>query len=157
MQDKANDISKQISSTPIQQPITTQLSYSSIVASQIPAMLDQAMGQAAIRAREILLDPLPGESLFSLNTSKYNIAKKLNEALDKAWDETTPPRKVRAVSMLRNGGLIVELESESLATWLNKPSGKAAIEASLDLPVSFSQCTYSIVLEYLPIHSQIEE
>ncbi|KAG2743515.1 hypothetical protein P692DRAFT_20703328, partial [Suillus brevipes Sb2] len=57
---------------------------------------------------------------------------------------------------LKNGGLIVELESESLASWLNGPIGKKALENHLDIDVSFRYRSYPIVLEYLSIQSQIE-
>ncbi|KAG1824334.1 uncharacterized protein BJ212DRAFT_1245283, partial [Suillus subaureus] len=64
--------------------------------------------------------------------------------------------KVKAITMLRNGGLVVELESELLVSWLNNPTGKAALESNLDLAVLFCRHTYPIVLEYLPIQLQIE-
>jgi hypothetical protein len=99
---------------------------------------------------------MPGKTLFPPDTPKREIANTLNNALEKARDETTPPGKVKAITVLRNGGIIVELESEALALWLNNPAGKAALESNLDITVSFRRRTYPIVLEYLPIQTQVE-
>ncbi|KAG2050042.1 hypothetical protein BDR06DRAFT_867881, partial [Suillus hirtellus] len=112
--------------------------------------------RAAIRARQILLDPKPNCTLFPADTPTSEIAKKLNDALDKARDDSTPQGKIRAVLVLKNGGIIVELELETLASWLNNPPGKTALESHLDIDVSFRYCSYPIVLEYLPIKLQIE-
>lgn len=158
-QDKINHLYTQLSSSP-SQPIPhtlSQSSYSSIAAAHLPPSVDKAIGRAAIRARQVLLDPQPGELLFPPNTSNFNIAKRLKDALEKARDESTPLGSIRAVMALRNGGIVVEMETESLAMWLNSPSGRAALEGSLDSPVSFRNRTYPIVIEYLPIQLQIEK
>jgi len=157
MQDKINDMSQQLPLASSQrQPESIRPSYSSVAASHLPPTIDQALGRAAVRAREILLDPMPGETLFPPDTPKREIANTLNNALEKARDETTPPGKVKAITVLRNGGIIVELESEALALWLNNPAGKAALESNLDITVLFRRRTYPIVLEYLPIQTQVE-
>ncbi|KAG1801154.1 uncharacterized protein BJ212DRAFT_1286792, partial [Suillus subaureus] len=56
-----------------------------------------------------------------------------------------------------NGGLIAELESESLASWLNMTEGKTVLISNLDISVLFRHRTYPIVLEYLPIQLQIDD
>ncbi|KAG2739062.1 hypothetical protein P692DRAFT_20756824, partial [Suillus brevipes Sb2] len=144
-----------MSKAPSQSPTST-LSYSAAVTANLDPTIDKAIGRAAIRARQILLDPKPNCTLFPADTPTSEIAKKLNDALDKARDESTPQGKIRAVSVLKNGGIIAELESESLASWLNNPPGKTALESHLDIDVSFRYRSYPIVLEYLPVKLQIE-
>ncbi|KAG2066789.1 hypothetical protein BDR04DRAFT_992413, partial [Suillus decipiens] len=68
-----------------------------------------------------------------------------------------PEGTIHSVSTLQNGGLIVELESKSLASWLNNPTGRNALESHLDTTVLFCQRHYLLILEYLPIHLQIEQ
>ncbi|KAG2354434.1 hypothetical protein BDR07DRAFT_1204904, partial [Suillus spraguei] len=63
---------------------------------------------------------------------------------------------IRSVMTLCNGGIIVELETERLASWLNNPSGRSTLESHLDITVSFRQHNFSLILEYLPIQMQIE-
>lgn len=156
-QEKIDQLSTQISKTPTQTQGPVHLSYSSAVTAHLPPQIDQALGRAAIRARQILLDPLPGQTLFPPNTSNRDIATKLKNALEAARDDTTPEGTIRLVMVLRNGGLVAELESESLAKWLNNPSGRDALENHLNLTVSLRQRLFSLVLEYLPIQTQIEQ
>ncbi|KIK34630.1 hypothetical protein CY34DRAFT_59105, partial [Suillus luteus UH-Slu-Lm8-n1] len=53
--------------------------------------------------------------------------------------------------------IVVELETESLASWLGSIEGRALLEGQLGPSVSFRNRTYPIVLEYLPIHMQLEQ
>jgi len=156
-QDRINHLSKQMlsSSPPMQQ--TPHPSYSSVAAAFLPPTIDQAVGRAAIRARQILLDPKPGENLFPPNSSKTDIATKLKEALSNIRDELTPPGDIKAISTLHNGGIIVELENELLASWLRGPIGGPSLESQFDTAVSFRKRTYPIVIEYLHIQMQIEQ
>lgn len=131
-------------------------SYSSVVSVHLPPAVDQAIGRAAIRACQVLLDPKPGETLFPPNLSNHDIANKLKDALAAARDESTPPGTIRSVTSLRNGGIMAEMESEVLAQWFNSPEGRIAIESKIDTPVSFRQHLYTLVLEYLPIRLQID-
>ncbi|KAG2738753.1 hypothetical protein P692DRAFT_201679654, partial [Suillus brevipes Sb2] len=64
---------------------------------------------------------------------------------------------IRAVTPLRNGGIIVELDSEDLATWLREPAGRALLEEQFESTVSFRSRTFALVLEYLPIRLQLDD
>jgi hypothetical protein len=161
-QDHINQLSSQLSSIPTssqalptQTNQATQRSYSSVVTTHLPPTVDQAVGRAAIRARQILLDPKPGVSLFPSGSSNKNIATRLREAINNIRDANTPDGNIKAITALRNGGVIVELESEDLAAWLRTPEAKARLEGQFDSTVSFRTRTYTLVLEYLPIHLQI--
>ncbi|KIK40535.1 hypothetical protein CY34DRAFT_87162 [Suillus luteus UH-Slu-Lm8-n1] len=155
MQEKIDMLSTQMTQAPSQLP-TSMFSYSVAVTANLDPTIDKAIGRAAIWARQILLDPKPNSTLFPVNTPTSEIAKKLNDALDKARDDSTPQGKIRVVSVLKNDGIIVELESESLASWLNNQPGKTALENYLDINDLFRYRSYPIVLEYLPIKLQIE-
>jgi hypothetical protein len=161
-QDHINQLSSQLSSIPTssqalqtQTNQATQHSYSSVVTTHLPPTVDQAVGRAAIRARQILLDPKPGVSLFQSGSSNKNITTCLREAINNIHDTNTPDGNIKAITALRNGGVIVELESEDLAAWLCTPEAKARLEGQFDSTVSFRTHTYTLVLEYLPIHLQI--
>ncbi|KAG2757242.1 hypothetical protein P692DRAFT_201673802, partial [Suillus brevipes Sb2] len=62
---------------------------------------------------------------------------------------------IRAVTVFRNGGILVELDNETLATWLRKPSNRTAMASRLGPTVSFRSSAYPLVIEYLPIQTQI--
>ncbi|KAG1724571.1 uncharacterized protein EDB91DRAFT_1062758, partial [Suillus paluster] len=63
---------------------------------------------------------------------------------------------IKAVHSLCNGGILVELESESLASWLQDSIGRALLEEQFDTTVLFCKYTFALVLLYLPIQMQIE-
>ncbi|KAG1866693.1 hypothetical protein F4604DRAFT_1927966 [Suillus subluteus] len=158
-QDRINQLSTQLLTAP--KPATTQTTsqptYSTIVASHLPPSVDKAVRCAAIRAREILLEPQAGNTLFPPNTTNPDIAKKLKEALTNIRTDTTLPGDIRSVTSLCNGGIVIELETEWLAAWLGSTTGRALLEGQFDSTVSFRIRTFSIVLEYLSIHMQIEQ
>jgi hypothetical protein len=156
-QDRINHLSTQMSMTtaPSAQA-SLQPTYSSIAASHLPPKVDQAVGRAAIRARQILLDPRPGDNLFPPDTPNADIAKKLKEAIINIRTDSTPSGGVRAITALRNGGIIVELENESLAAWLRGPIGRTLLEGQFETAISFRCRSYALVLEYLPVQTQIE-
>ncbi|KAG2335916.1 hypothetical protein BDR05DRAFT_953726 [Suillus weaverae] len=139
------------------QILTPSLDATQEKIDQLSTQISTVLGRAAIQARQILLDPLPGEALFLLNTSNCDIATKIKTALEAARDDTTPEGTIHSVMVLRNSGILVKLESELLAKWLNDPAGRSALENHLNMTVSFCQCQYPVVLEYLPIQMQIEQ
>ncbi|KAG2053913.1 hypothetical protein BDR06DRAFT_1008279 [Suillus hirtellus] len=146
-QEKIDQLSSQITKVPVQAHGATHLSYSAAAAAYIPPQVDKALGCAALQACQILLDPLPGGTLFLPDTSKHDMAAKIKSALEAAKDDTTPEGTICSIMTLHNGGIIVELETESLAKWLNNQLGRSALENHLDISVSFCQHQYPLVLE----------
>ncbi|KAG1791261.1 uncharacterized protein HD556DRAFT_1310124 [Suillus plorans] len=145
-QDRLNNLSTQLSQQPRTQStsptvntvnpatVSQTQTYSSVTAAHLPPSIDKAVSRAAIRARQILLDPLPGDNLFPPDTPHAAIVLKLKTALANIRDRDTPVGNIKAVLTLHNGGLIVELESESLAEWLRLPAN-ASTAAAINTPV----------------------
>lgn len=156
-QERVNRLSTQMLATPPPTLTPVQPSYSTIAAAHLPPKVDQAVGRAAIRARQILLDPNPGTPPFPPNTTSKEIAEHLKKALTNIRNDSTPEGNVKTVTTLRNGGIIVELDSDTLATWLRDPANRTLLENQFDSAVSFRSRTFALVLEYLPIHLQISD
>jgi hypothetical protein len=114
-QERLNLLSKQMLASPPPTHPAPLLSYSAATAAHLPSKVDHAVGRAAIRACQIILDPKPGTSLFPPGTSNKDIAAHLKEAIGNIRDDDTPPGYIRAVSALRNGGVVAELNTEELA------------------------------------------
>lgn len=157
-QDRLNNISTQL----LQRPPSTQTSpmpqptYSSIAASNLPPSFDKAAARAALRAKQILIDPTPGHSLFPPDATNAVIAKRLSDALIEICSSDTPTGSVRSIQRLRNGGLIVELDNEQLAGWLKGPTGRILLETHLDSSASIRDRTYSVVVQFLLVSYEIE-
>ncbi|KAG2357059.1 hypothetical protein BDR07DRAFT_1380405 [Suillus spraguei] len=79
-QDRLNNLTTQLSQPPpvITQPTATPPAfptYSSVAAANLPPSIDQAVARASLRAKQILLDPTPGHSLFPAEATNATIAK----------------------------------------------------------------------------------
>ncbi|KAN0094967.1 hypothetical protein V8E55_003254 [Tylopilus felleus] len=93
---------------PASQP--PQKSYSNAVCSlgsplpTLPAPATAALARAAIRERQILIDPHKGHILHSPKQTTASIAEKLKAILDeiKNLDEATPALIIKAITRLRN-------------------------------------------------------
>ncbi|KAG1781473.1 hypothetical protein EV702DRAFT_1192966 [Suillus placidus] len=75
----------------------------------------QQTGESLTSTTDKVAYPQPGATLFPPNTSNSDIMKKLKDALSNIHNNSTPPGSVKSVHALHNGGIIIELESESLA------------------------------------------
>lgn len=95
--------------------------------------------------------------MFPSDTPHADIVKLIKEAIILISDETTPKGGVRAVTLFHNGGLMVEMESDSLATWLRKSINRTALTNKLGPTVSFRSSALPVVIEYLPIRTQITD
>lgn len=142
--------------TPNQQQQPYQPTYSSITAANLPPAIDKAVARAALRACQIILDPLPGGNVFTPETTHADVVKLIKEALTAIKDDSSPQGNIRSVTTFRNGGLLVELDNETLATWIRKPINSKALASKLGPTVSFRSSAFPIIIEYLPICTQIE-
>lgn len=80
--------------------------------------------------------------MFPPDTSHADITKLIKEAIKLISDDTTPKGDVRAVTSFRNRGLMVELESDSLATWLRKLTNRTALTNKLGPTISFHSSAF---------------
>ncbi|KAG2061164.1 hypothetical protein BDR06DRAFT_1002340 [Suillus hirtellus] len=122
MQDRINHLSMQMLLTPLPMQVHTPPIYSSVAAVHLPPKVDQAVGRVAIRAHQILLDPNPGKPPFPPTATNKEIATCMKEALASICNEETPMGDIKAITVLCNGAIIIELDSEPLASWLRNPT-----------------------------------
>ncbi|KAG2127282.1 uncharacterized protein EDB93DRAFT_1096576, partial [Suillus bovinus] len=64
---------------------------------------------------------------------------------------------IKAITCLRNRGLIVELMSTEAAIWVRKPENQLKIIAALGLPATIKDRCFSIIVPFLPITSSIKD
>ncbi|KAG1746878.1 hypothetical protein EDB19DRAFT_1826267 [Suillus lakei] len=94
-QDHLNTLSTQLTQCPMKetQPATNPTAhpmYSSITAVHLPPSIDQAVARASIQAKQILLDPTPGQLIFPSDTTNTIIAKKISDILLAICTKNTP-------------------------------------------------------------------
>lgn len=86
--------------------------------------------------------------MFPPDTPHADIVKLIKGPVTLISDSTTPKGGICAVTLFHNGGLMVELESDSLTTWLRKPMNKTALTNKLGPIVSFHSSAFPVVREY---------
>ncbi|KAG2365839.1 hypothetical protein BDR07DRAFT_1480884 [Suillus spraguei] len=130
--------------------------YSLVAATNLPPPFDKAVARASLHTKQILLDPTPGHSLFPPEATNASIAKRISNILVEICNDSTPTGTVQAVQHLCNGGLIINLDSEQLASWLKGPTGCMLLETHLDLMMCIRDRTYAIVIQFLLITYEIK-
>ncbi|KAG1794887.1 uncharacterized protein HD556DRAFT_1212846, partial [Suillus plorans] len=63
---------------------------------------------------------------------------------------------IKALLQLRNGGLIIELDSEHTANKLKDPATRKTFLQALNNAVLFKDRTYTLVVQYIPVNLLIE-
>ncbi|KAG1786544.1 uncharacterized protein HD556DRAFT_1213353, partial [Suillus plorans] len=63
---------------------------------------------------------------------------------------------IKAVIQLRNGGIIMELNTEESAKWLRTAEARTKLTAALKIPINFRDQTYALIVQYLPTTLHID-
>ena len=100
------------------------------------------------RSRQILVE-IGKEAVEG--KSAVEIKERLENALKNM--EPSPPEgaKIQEINKLRNGGVIIQLESKEAADWLREPFNKHAFTGNLDANAFIKERTYPIVVPRVPI------
>ena len=98
-----------------------------------------ALAHAVVKECQVLLDPQEEYSLFSNNTPSIAISNKLAEIIDNIRDDNTPSVQIKAITKLRNRGLIVEMDNAESAKWIKSNNIANQFLAALDVPTCFKQ------------------
>lgn len=96
------------------QPHPSQSPRNSNTQHQVPP-IDEALARSAIRARQILLDPIIGNPVFPPEINHNDALDKIHTAIKAALAPNGRNDNVKALLQLRNGGIIVELDNEETA------------------------------------------
>ncbi|KAG0695715.1 hypothetical protein DFH29DRAFT_1005213 [Suillus ampliporus] len=111
----------------------------------------------AIKERQILFDPAPGQVLFVPEVTSADIATKMKQAISAAQTEDALEIRIKATIRLRNGGLIIELTTPEAAKWIHTPENRLKITGTLDTPATIKERQFSIIVPFLPISYNIED
>ncbi|KAG2739479.1 hypothetical protein P692DRAFT_20755519, partial [Suillus brevipes Sb2] len=147
-----------LKTTIAEQPDTPK-SYSAAVQqnAQTPAPISAALVRAATRDRQILFDPTPGQALFAPEVTSAGIASKMMQAFAASQTDDRPDIHIKAITRLRNGGLILELTTTAAAQWIRRPENRLAIVKALDIAATIKDRRFSVIVPFLPITSSVEE
>ncbi|KAH7907870.1 hypothetical protein BJ138DRAFT_1103956 [Hygrophoropsis aurantiaca] len=117
------------------------------------------LARAEAKSRQVLLDPVPGNDTITPTLSHAELVSKLKDALSETviadLDNDLSPT-IKSVTRIRNGGIIVELDSAISAAWLKKHEVRDKFIKTLNSAVSFRDRSYSILIPFVPLIINVE-
>src|SRR6266481_2220539 len=104
-----------------------------------------------IRARQVLLDPdrLGGPATFR-DDSLAGIRDEVNKAMS-ATNGGDPAHRVKAMTKLCNGGILLELNSDEAAEWFADPEARKAFLSHLQGTATIKPRHYNVVVQFIPL------
>lgn len=110
----------------------------------------KAKAREGIMARQVLIDiPLEISQSTYQKMSNSAILDKANNAISIISKDTI--HKFLGVTKLRNGGLLMELNSEEANIWLRLPTHISTFTFNFDITATIKTRTYSVIVRFVPL------
>ena len=147
------------------QAITTTKTYSQAAAAA-PAHAPQpappmSISQIRMRNREeikwrqVLIEFDRNQDLQLENMSDTVLARKAKDAINTVWVISPKPGMdvpaVKAAVLLRNGGLLLEMNKAEDAKWLREETNRKKILDNIGTGASIKDRTYQVIVQFIPI------
>lgn len=142
--------------TPYRDALTTHLPLPSSPPSTHPAST-LARAHAAIKERQILLDPDPDHPQLKSGTKKEDLAKLLQDALVAIETPDSPKLQLRSLVRLQNQGLVLEMNSREAADWIKSPPNRSNLLEKLGGKIRIKDRLYHIIVPFLPVSVDITD
>jgi len=83
------------------------------------------------------------------------LSRKANDALNTIWVAATDPKpphpKLRTVTLMRNGGLLLKLDSSEAAEWLKRDEIREGFLTNIGSGANIKDRTYQVIVQFVPI------
>ena len=122
-----------------------------------PPGTDRPMVNTAIKERQILLDIEPGHGIFNDDTPRGEMVHELQKALMNMQGPEGPSLQVKALTHIRNGGFLVEMDTTEAVAWVKDPIRKLILTESLGGNIRLKDRTYNLLVPFVPIMMKIED
>jgi hypothetical protein len=113
----------------------------------------RVQAREGVRARQILIDIAPDPTTGSIALAEDSIST-LKEKLDKALMASDPgvcDSRTKAVTRLRNGGILMELDSDEAVDWFAHQRIRDNFLGKLHPSASIKPRTFQIVVQFIPL------
>ena len=121
---------------------------------------DHAKANVSTKERQILIDISsdldPNHPLITPAASKDTLVKHLQDALNATRKTGDPPTLIKALTKMRNGGIIVEFGNPEAVKWMRNPSTRSALTNVLASNIRIKDRLFSLVVSFVPICIDIE-
>ena len=108
-----------------------------------------------IKKRQVLIEFDRTQDLQLENMSDTVLARKAKDAINTVWVISPDPKpempKIKAATLLRNGGLLIELDTAEAADWLCDEANRKKILDNIGSGASIKNRTYQVIVQFIPI------
>ena len=126
-----------------------------VMPSHAPALAPRLQAREGVRARQVLIDvdDCTGPEAEALSVSSMmDLKRRLDKALGGCGDNGVPALyKAREVMRLKNGGILMELESDEAMEWFVHSSIWKKFAVGLHPEVIIKLRNYHAVLQFVPL------
>ena len=147
-----------------QKVITTTRTYSQVAATTPthtptptpPPLINQIhlRNREEIKKRQVLIE-FNNVDLQLENMSNTVLGRKAKDVIATAWAIAPEPKPtlpgVKAVVLLHNGGLLLEMDSTEVAEWLCDDANRTSVLNNTGSGVSIENQTYQVVIQFIPV------
>ena len=147
-----------------QQSLTNNRTYSQVAASapntnqlapQVSLTQVQIRNREAIKKKQVLIDFAQTADLDLDFMDQDTLARKVNDAINVAW-ATTPDAeltrpKIKDVTLMRNGGLLLEFDSEQSANWLKRDEISKRVLDNIGSGARIKNRSYQVIVQFVPV------
>ena len=149
-----------------QKALTTTKTYSQVAAT-IPTMTAHGptpptsltqlrlQNREEIKKRQVLIDFDRTQELHLEEMNEVVLARKAKDAISTAWAVSPDPKptipKIKAATLMRNGGLLLELDKAEAAEWLCKDDNRTNFLNNVGSGASIKDRTYQVIVQFIPI------
>jgi hypothetical protein len=130
-------------------PITTN--------ANTPTQITLAIAQAAVRERQILIQPTGPDPLFDPSYTAEDIALRVESAIDALNSPENVKIKVKAILSLNSRSLLLELNSKEATDWICKDNTRNQLITYLNIQGMIKDRQYPILVPFLPIRHDIAD
>src|SRR5882672_2653318 len=105
----------------------------------------------SVRARQVLIDLAAAPGSESAPLTEESVAA-LRERLNKALKDCDPGRrdfKARAVTRLKNGGILMELDSDEAVEWFSHQATRDSFLAKFHPSASIKPTSYQVIVQFV--------
>lgn len=126
-------------------------SYAAIVHNNLPPTHHSNITRQRAQRRRILIDSNVDAPLNIKDLTEAQIVAKANLALEQMADLSQPAGKFTGARILRNGGVIIEVNEESLIEWVQDIEVREAFQNAFDGgQARIKDKLFPVILEFVP-------
>ena len=122
---------------------------------------DHARANTNVKERQLLLDISPeldpNHPSITPAVSKEELVKHLQNVFDDTRGTEGPPTLIKAITRMRNGGIIVEFANSEAVKWSRNPSTRSSLTSKLASNIRIKDRQFSLVLSFVPICINVED